>query len=128
MLEGPIILIIKQDPLCIRKADHHQHIVICSIAQSCPTLRPHELQHTWLPHPSLSTRVCKNSCPLSWWCHPTISASAASLSSCPQSLPASGLKNPIVIWGLLMTYLSKIISSTNSSSPNPHNGNIIFSL
>ena len=34
--------------------------------------RPHGLQRTRLPCPSLSPGVCSNSCPLSWWCHPTI--------------------------------------------------------
>ena len=47
----------------------------CSVAQSCPTLWPHGLQHARLPCPSLSPRVCSNSCPLSQWCHPTISSS-----------------------------------------------------
>ena len=44
-------------------------------------------------HTSLSftiSRVCSNSCPLSWLCHPTISSSIAPFSSCPQSFPASG--------------------------------------
>ena len=50
----------------------------------------HELQHTRLPCPSLSPRVCSDSCPLSQWCHPTISSSVTPFSSCPQSLPASG--------------------------------------
>ena len=36
------------------------------------SLQPHELQHTRLPCPSHSPRVCSNSCPLSWWFHPTI--------------------------------------------------------
>ena len=31
-----------------------------------------------------------NPCPLSWWCHPTISSSVVPFSSCPQSFPASG--------------------------------------
>ena len=39
---------------------------------------------------SVSPRVCSNSCPLSQWCHPTISSSVIPLSSCPQSSPASG--------------------------------------
>ena len=39
--------------------------------------------------PSLTPRVCSNSCPLSWWCHPTIS-SCVTLFSCPQSFPALG--------------------------------------
>ena len=34
--------------------------------------------------------VCSNSCPLSWWCYPTISSSVSPFSSCPQSFPASG--------------------------------------
>ena len=42
------------------------------------------------PVPSLSPGVCSNSCPLSQWCHPTISSSVIPFSSCPQSLPASG--------------------------------------
>ena len=35
-------------------------------------------------------RVYTNSCPLNWWCHPTISSSVIPFSSCPQSFPASG--------------------------------------
>ena len=50
----------------------------------------HGLQHTRLPCPSLSPGVCSNSCPLSWWCHPTISSSVTLFSSCSQSFPASG--------------------------------------
>ena len=42
---------------------------------------PHGLQHTRLPCTSLSPRVCSNSCPLSQWCHPTISSSVALFSS-----------------------------------------------
>ena len=38
----------------------------CSVAKSCPTLRPHGLQHARLPCPSLSPRVCSHSCLLSW--------------------------------------------------------------
>ena len=43
-----------------------------------------------LPCPWLSPGVCSNLCPLSWWCHPTISSSAAPFSCCFQSFPASG--------------------------------------
>ena len=43
-----------------------------------------------LPCPSPSPGVSSNSCPLSQWCHPTISSSVALFSSCPQSFPASG--------------------------------------
>ena len=62
----------------------------CWVAQSCPTLQHHGLQHTRLPCPSLSPGVCSSSCPLSVWCYPTISSSVALFSSCPQSFPASG--------------------------------------
>ena len=54
------------------------------------TLRPNGLQHIRLPFPSLSPRVCSNSCPLSQWCHLTSSFSVAPFSYCPQSFPASG--------------------------------------
>ena len=53
------------------------------------SLRPHGLQHTRLPCPSSSPRVCSDSCPLSRWCHPTISTSVSPFFSCPQSFPAS---------------------------------------
>ena len=54
------------------------------------SLQPHGLQHTRLPCPLLSPGACSNSCPLSWWYHPTISSSVIPFSSCPQSFPASG--------------------------------------
>ena len=61
----------------------------CSVAQSFLTLRPHGLQHIRLPCPSFSLTVCSNSCPLSHWCHPSISSSVIPFSSCPQSSPTS---------------------------------------
>ena len=53
------------------------------------SLWPHGLPLSRLPCPSLSPRVCSNSCPLSQWCHPTISSSVIPFSSCIQSFPAS---------------------------------------
>ena len=50
----------------------------------------HGLQHARLPSPSPSPEVCSSSCPLHWWCHPTISSSVILFSFCPQSFPASG--------------------------------------
>ena len=50
----------------------------------------HGLQHARLPCPSPSPGVCSNSCPLSWWCHPTTSSSVTPFFSCPQSFPTSG--------------------------------------
>ena len=54
------------------------------------SLRSHGPQHARPPCPSPTPRVYSNSCPLSWWCHPTISSSVVPLSFYPQSLPASG--------------------------------------
>jgi len=48
------------------------------------------MQHARPPCPSLTPRVHPNPCPLSRWCHPTISSSVVPFSSCPQSFPASG--------------------------------------
>ena len=50
----------------------------------------HGLQHAKLPCPSRPPKICSNSCPLSRWCHPTISSSVVPFSSCLQSFPASG--------------------------------------
>ena len=54
------------------------------------SLWPHGLQHTRLPCPSPTPRAYSNSCPLSQWCHPTISSSVVPSSSCLQSFPALG--------------------------------------
>ena len=54
------------------------------------SLQPHRLQHSRFPWPSQTSRAYSNSCPLSWWCHPTISSSVIPFSSCPQSFPSLG--------------------------------------
>ena len=54
------------------------------------SLRPHGLQHARPPCPSATPGFYPNSCPLSWWYHPTISSSVTPFSSCPQFFPASG--------------------------------------
>ena len=54
------------------------------------SLWPHGLQHARLPCTSPTPRAYSNACPLSQWCHPTISSSVMPFSSCPQSFPASG--------------------------------------
>ena len=59
----------------------------CSVVSD--SLRPHGLQHTRPPCPSPTPRVYLNSCPLSRWCHPTISSSVIAFSSCLPSFPAS---------------------------------------
>ena len=54
------------------------------------SLWPHGLQHARPPCPSPTPGIYPNSCPLSRWCHPTISSSVIPFSSCLQSFPASG--------------------------------------
>ena len=53
-------------------------------------LWPHELQHSRPPCPSPTPGVFPNSCPLSSWCHPTISSSVIPFSSSLQSFSTSG--------------------------------------
>ena len=61
-----------------------------SLSVVSDSLRPHELQHARPPCPSPTPGAYPNSCPLSRWCHPTISSSVVPFSFCPQSFPASG--------------------------------------
>ena len=68
--------------------------LISSVQFSCSvmsiSLWLHGLQYTRPPCPSPTPEVCSNSCPLSWWCHPTISSSVIPFSSRLQSFPAPG--------------------------------------
>ena len=73
--------------LCIIGSSFIHLIQFSSVAQSCLTLRSHELQHTRPPCPSPTPGVYSNSWPSSQWCHPAISSSVVPFSSCPQSLP-----------------------------------------
>ena len=72
----------------------HHWIFCCSCAIMSEFLWPHGLQYARLPCPLPFPRVCSNSCPLSWWCHPTISSlvlmNVILFSSCLQSFSASG--------------------------------------
>ena len=78
------IVFISSDPQSVK----------CSVQFSCSvmsdSLQPHGLQHARPPCPSPTPRVYSDSCPLSRWCHPTISFSVVPFSSCLQSFPASG--------------------------------------
>ena len=64
--------------------------VQCSRSVMSDSLRPHGLQHARPPSPSPTPRVYPDSCPLSQWCHPTISSSVVPFSSHLQSFPTSG--------------------------------------
>ena len=92
-------------------------ILCCSDSKLCPTFVTHGLQHTSLPCPALFPGVGSNSCPLSQWCHPTISSSVALFSSCPQSFLASGSfqMSWLFAWG------GQSIGASSSASVLPMN-------
>ena len=85
---------------------------------------PHGLQHIELLCPPLSLRICSNPCPLSWWCHPTISSSVTPFSSCPQSFPGLG-SFPM---GWLFTSGDQKIGASDSASFLPMNIQGLFPL
>ena len=66
-------------------------LLLFSCSVMTDSLPPHGLRHTRLPCLSLSPGACSNSCPLSGWCHWTISSSVIPF-FCFQSFPASGFK------------------------------------
>ena len=73
---------------------------------------PRGLQHARLPCPTASPGACSNSCPFSWWFHPTISSSVVLFSSCLQSFPASGSfqMSQFFAWGSQSTGVSASVS------------------
>ena len=88
---GLFLLFFVYKALCVHlgKISENRH-QFSSVTQSCLTLWPHEPQHARPPCLSLTPGVHPNPCPLSRWCHPTISSSVIPFSSCPQFFPASG--------------------------------------
>ena len=93
--KGKLLKHIRWNLLESQILDHFDLQNVCSIllfshSVVSNSLQSHGLQHTRLPCPSPSPRAWSNSCPLSWWCHPTISSSVVPFSSCLQSFPASG--------------------------------------
>ena len=89
-----------------------------SVAQSCPTLRPHESQHARPLCPSPTPGVHSDSCPSSQWCHPAMSSSVIPFSSCPQSLPASESfpMSQLFVWGGQSTGVSALASFLSKKS------------
>ena len=89
------------------------------------SLWPQGLQHTRLPCPSPTPGAYSNSCPLSWWCHPTISSSVVPFSSCLQSFPPSGSSNESV---LRIMWPKDWNFSFSISPSNEHSGLISFRM
>ena len=80
-------------------------------------LQPHGMQHARFPCPSISPKVCSNSCPLCQWCYRTISSSITLFFFCLQSFPASG--SFPMSW--LFTSDSQSIGTSASASVLPMN-------
>ena len=107
-------------------SDYHLRVQFSSVAQSCLTLWPHGLQHGRPPCPSPTPGVYLNSCPLSWWCHPTSSSSVIPFSSRLQSVPASG---SFPMSQFFTSGGQSIGVSASSISPsNEHSGLISFRM
>ena len=85
---------------------------------------PHGWQHARTSCPSPTPRVYSNSCPLSQWCHPTISSSVVPF-SCPQSYPASIFSNESA---LCITWPKYLSFSFSISPSNEHPGLISFRM
>ena len=89
-----------------------------SLLYSCSVMSdflwPHGLQHARLPCPSLSPGVCTNSCPLSQWCHPTISSSVI------PSPPTFNLSQHqgLFQWVSSSHQVAKVLSFSYSISPS----------
>ena len=78
--------------VCIKDPCHFKVLSSDQFSHSAVSdyLWPHGLKHAKLPCPSPTPGACSNSCPLSWWCHPTISFSVIPFTSCLQSFLPSG--------------------------------------
>ena len=97
-----------------------------SVAQLCLTLVTHGLQHSGPPCPSPTLGPCANSCPLSWWHHPTISSSVIPFSSCLQSFPESG--SYPMSWLFCIRWPKYWSFNFNISSSNEYSGLISFRI
>ena len=95
----------------------------CSVV--CDSLRSHGLQHTRLPCSSPTPRGFTNSCPLSRWCHPTISSSVVPISSRLQTFPELVFSNESVLCIRWPNYWS---FSFTISPFNEYSGLIFFRM
>ena len=69
---------------------YRNHKDVIKVQFSCSVIATSWTAACLVSCPSPTPRACSNSCPSSWWCHPTISSSVVTFSSCLQSFPASG--------------------------------------
>ena len=92
----------------------YMNLLLFSCSVRSDSLWPHGLQHSRLPCPSPSPRACSNSCPLSQWCHPTISSSVVPF-SCPHSFPSFNEEALCIKWPKYWSF-SLSISPSNEYS------------
>ena len=125
------LLTIVRQPLTSSYIAWYPAFVFCySIVVVVQPLSPVQLFVTlWtaarrLPSSSLSPGVCSNSCPLSQWCHPTISSSVVLFSSCLQSFPASGSFQ----MSQLFAWSGQSTSASSISPSNEYSGLISFRI
>ena len=118
-------------PLC-SETDCLSSVQFSSVTQSCLILcNPVD---TRLPCPSPSPGAYSNSCPSSWWCHPTISSPVVTFSSCLQPFPALGsFPRPWVfpnirVFSRFFTSGDQSIGASTSASVLPMNIQGWFSL
>ena len=95
-----------------------------SVAQSCPTLRPHELQHSRPPCPSPVSGVHSNSCSSSQWCHPAILSSVFPLLLLPSTFPSIRVFSKQS--ALHVMWPKYYIFSFSISPSNDYSGSILF--
>ena len=117
-------------PAYLQKFSGQSHSSFSSVQFSrsvmSDSLRPHELQHARPPCPSPTPGVHSDSRPSSQWCHPAISSSVVTFSSCPQSLPGSESfpMSQLFAWGGQSTGVSALASvlPKNTQDWSPLNG------
>ena len=104
-----------------RKARTNLSQSVSSVARHV-WLRPHESQHARPPCPSPTPGVHSNLRPWSQWCHPAISSSVVTFSSCPQSLPASESfpMSQFFTWGGQSTGVLALASVLPKNKPRQH--------
>ena len=102
----------------------------CCLLFSCwvvsDSFWPHGLQHARLPYPSPSPGACSNSCPSSWWCHPTILSSYHPLLLWPSIFPSIRVfSNELALWIRWPNYWC---FGSSISPSNEYSGLISFRL
>ena len=109
-----------QNPKIMTSSSTRSVQFCCSVVSD--SLRPYKSQHARPPCPSPTSRVHRNPCPLSCWCHPTISSSVIPFSSSPQSFPAFGsfeMSHLLVSGGQTIEVSASSVLPTNTQDWSP---------